>query len=254
MAQKSFKQEDSKPIDYFKEVEAAKKQEESAVKHLVTALRPDMLPGSQAMPARKNLFQRINLKLTVGIIIGLVIIGLIWYSLIGPGRPLLEKRLAGLIEREPTNTQQVSPTPFRVTDEPPEASKTPFRSPTPKPTNTSASVIIASPTLFQAAKSPTLTITPSPTSSPTPSSQCRNSLSITLADVGQTMCVQGVVIETIANPTNFMVIFSTEKGAFYWVSYDLVWSKAELDTCYQIHGTIRQISNSPILVFGYSNL
>jgi hypothetical protein len=62
------------------------------------------------------------------------------------------------------------------------------------------------------------------------------------------------VIETIANPTNFMVIFNTEKGSFYWVTYDLVWSQAELDTCYQTTGTIDKIANSPILVFGYSNL
>jgi hypothetical protein len=75
-----------------------------------------------------------------------------------------------------------------------------------------------------------------------------------LADVGQTLCVQGTVIKTKANPTDFMVVFSNEKGAFYWVTYDLIWSQGELDTCYRIKGTIGKIANSPVLVFGYSNL
>ena len=68
------------------------------------------------------------------------------------------------------------------------------------------------------------------------------------------MCIEGIIIETVANPTDFMVIFSHERNAFYWVSYDLVWSKAELDTCYQVKGTIDRIGNSPVLVFGYKNL
>jgi hypothetical protein len=33
-----------------------------------------------------------------------------------------------------------------------------------------------------------------------------------------------------------------------------VWSQAELDTCYQTTGKIDQIANSPVLIFGYSNL
>jgi hypothetical protein len=81
-----------------------------------------------------------------------------------------------------------------------------------------------------------------------------DALTITLADVGNSMCVQGIVIETVTDPNYFMVIFSNDRGAFYWVSYDIVWSEAELDTCYQIEGTIDQIANSPMLVFGYSNL
>lgn len=242
MAKKSFDQEESKPFDYFKEVEAAKKQEKNTSENLVTALRSDILPASHAMPARKNIFQRVNLKLVVGIIIGLAILGLIWFSLIGPGRPILEKQLVSLMQREGTPTQQVMPSPLPATAKSPEPSKTPFRSPTVRPTLTQAIISISSPTLNPS----TLT--------PTPSSGCRDALSITLADVGQTLCIQGVVIETVDKPTNFMVIFSSEKGAFYWVSYDLVWSKGELDTCYRIHGTISQIGNSPVLVFGYSNL
>jgi len=68
------------------------------------------------------------------------------------------------------------------------------------------------------------------------------------------LCVQGTVIEIIDKPNYFMLIFSNKPASFYWVSYDMVWSQAEVDTCYQIRGTIKQIANSPILVFDYSNI
>jgi hypothetical protein len=51
-----------------------------------------------------------------------------------------------------------------------------------------------------------------------------------------------------------MVIFSTEKGSFYLVTYDLIWTQGELDTCYQVTGKIDQIANSPIMLFSYNNL
>ena len=74
-----------------------------------------------------------------------------------------------------------------------------------------------------------------------------------LLDVGQTLCVQGKLIEIVDKPNSFMLVFSNKPGAFYWVSYDIVWSQAKVDTCYQIRGKINQIANSPILVFDYSN-
>ncbi|OGO11509.1 MAG: hypothetical protein A2Y53_00245 [Chloroflexi bacterium RBG_16_47_49] len=254
MAKKAFNSEESKPFDYFKELEAVKKEEQAATKNLVIALREDMLPASETEPAEKTFSERIDFELVIGLTISLIIIYAVLYTLIGPGRQMLQQRLTGLIGRDESPTQSVSSTPLPETDNPAIASNTPYRSPTVQPTNTQANIRIASPTLIQAIASPTIAQTATPTSTVTPSSECRNSLDITLADVGQTLCVQGIVIETITNPTYFMVIFSTEKGAFYWVTYDLVWSEAELDTCYQTEGTINQIANSPILVFGYSNL
>jgi len=254
MAKKSFNSEESKPFDYFKELEAVKREEQAATTNLVTALREDIPPVSESVPAEKTFSERIDFELVIGLTISLVIIYAVLYTLIGPGRQMLQQRLTSLIDRDGTPAQSVNSTLLTETDIPAIASITPYRSPTVRPTNTQASIRIASPTVIQAITSPTITQTTTPTSTVTPSSECRNSLDITLADVGQTLCVQGIVIETITNPTNFLVIFSTEKGAFYWVTYDLVWSKAELDTCYQTKGTISQIANSPVLVFGYSNL
>jgi hypothetical protein len=200
-------QEERDPFDYYKDEKDPEKLEQSTSDDIVTNLRSDMLAASEVEPAQKNIFQLINLKLLIGIFIGLIILGLILYSLIGPGRSFLEEKLVSLKRMEATSAQQI----------------------------------------------PSLTRVPD-TSTPTSVSSCRDALTITLADVGQALCVQGTVIETITNPTNFMVIFSAEKGSFYWLSYDLVWSQAELDTCYQTTGTIDQIANSPVLVFGYNNL
>jgi hypothetical protein len=235
-------QEERDPFDYYKDEKDPEKLEQSTSDDIVTNLRSDMLAASEVEPAQKNIFQLINLKLLIGIFIGLIILGLILYSLIGPGRSFLEEKLVSLKRMEATSAQQIKPTLLLVTDTPIQPSSTPTKIPTARPTNTVVAEIL-----------PSLTRVPD-TSTPTSVSSCRDALTITLADVGQALCVQGTVIETITNPTNFMVIFSAEKGSFYWLSYDLVWSQAELDTCYQTTGTIDQIANSPVLVFGYNNL
>jgi hypothetical protein len=154
----------------------------------------------------------------------------------------LENKLASLISLKVTATERLDPSPLPATNTPSKPSSTPFLSPTAKPTNTPTIKIVA-------AASQLLAIT-----TPIPTPACRDVLTITLADVGQTLCVQGTVVQIIDKPNNFMLVFSYERGAFYWVSYDMVWSKAEVDTCYQVQGIIRQIGNNPILVFNYSNI
>jgi hypothetical protein len=208
-----------------------------------------MLPYTEAEPTEENVLQKVNIKLVFGIFIGLVIIGWLWFTLLGPGRSILEQKLISLRQRQPTATQHIVPSPthkvFTQLQPSETPSPTPTIQPTVRPTNTPAIGLVASPTYISVA-----TVTDTSTPQPT----CRDVSTITLADVGQTLCVRGVVIETITNPTNFMVIFSNKRGAFYWVSYDLVWSAAELHTCYQTRGTINQISNSPILIFDMRNL
>jgi hypothetical protein len=242
MANESYNREDSHPIDNFSEVKPSQKQEKSSIGYLVTALRTDMVPASEEEPARKSIFERENLKVAVGILLGLVIIGWILYSIAGPGRPILERNLASLIHRAITPTKNVTPSALLATITPLQPRNTPRSSPTIRPTNTPVVAFVASPTPLP------------PTTTPTPSSSCRDVLSITLADVGQTLCVQGIVIGTVTDPTDFLVIFSNEKGAFYWVSYDLVWSEAKINTCYRVNGTIEQIGNSPVLLFNLRNL
>jgi hypothetical protein len=241
MTKKSFNQEDSRPSDYHKEVEAAKRYDKTNADKLIMTLRSDMVPASSVSPAKKNIFQKLNINLIGGILIGVIILSLLWYSLAGPGRPVLEQKLAGLVNLDPTSTQQVDPSPIPSTRTIPAPSITPSSSPTVHPTHTPTMKIVATATSLSA------------TSTPTSSTACRDVSTITLADVGKTFCVQGTVIEIIDKPNEFMLVFSYERNAFYWVSYDMVWSRAEVNTCYQIKGVIRQILNSPILVFDYSN-
>lgn len=241
MDKNGFKQEEDRPTDYFSEVKAAQKQEKASVTNLVTALRSDMVPASNVQPAKKSILQRDNLKIAVGILLGIVIIGFILYIAIGAGRPALEQNLVSLANKDITPTPSPTPTTFLPTKTPIQPTNTPYPSPTIRPTNTPVVKNIVLPTQAPPTPTPTAAV-------------CRDALSITLADVGQTLCVRGNVIETVSHPTDFMVIFSHEKNAFYWVSYDLVWSQAELDTCYKTNGTIDRIGNSPMLVFNYKNL
>jgi hypothetical protein len=235
------KPEDKKPFDYFRQVEAAQKEEKSSVSNLVSSLRTDMVPASNTEPARESTLQLENLRVIIGIFLGVIVVGLILFLSRGPGRPILEENLAILANKAATPTPTASPTPVPATKTPILPTQTPSASPTDRPTKTPVVAFMASPT----ARTPTLTPTVP---------ECRDALSITLADVGQTLCVRGVVLETISNPTDFMVVFSYERGFFYWVSYDLLSPDIKPNNCYQIHGTIHQIGNSPMLVFDFKNL
>ena len=256
MAGKSSNREDRKPIKYFSEVNAAKKEEKASVPFVKT-LRADHIPASHAVPAREKITQRINFKLYVGILITILLLILIWYVLAGAGRPLLEQRLVNLMPIATNTVLAMKPTSSAIAIISRDASSTPFLSPTVQPTHTPYPIKTASPT-----SSPTVTRTatqirlsptfaPSPTASP--ESLCREATTISLADVGKTLCVKGIIIETREKPNSFMVIFSNQKGAFYWVSYDMVWPSADIHTCYQLEGMVRQLGGNPIMLFDYSN-
>jgi hypothetical protein len=240
MSNPSFDENNDEPFDYFKEGTSSKPPDNSGLGNLITTIRSDPLLTTDTEPARKNLLERINLKILVGILLGLFIIIFLIFLLAGPGRPALERNLAFLVHNTGTFTPTSTNSAVIIVTS--QATIAPSPSSTPRPTRT-----------------PTQPATPTATislieASFTPSSDCREALSITLADVGQTMCVKGTVIETVDRPNAFMVIFSDQPGSFYWVSYDMVWSQAKVDTCYQTSGTIQQIANSPILLFDYSNI
>jgi hypothetical protein len=213
-------QDEREPYDYFKDENAPKEAEQPASDDVVNNLRTDLLAASEVVPEEETILKSVDP--------------------IGPGHSLIGKRLASLKNKAPTYTQQIPSTIESDTTTPIASTSTPMNTPTVHPTNTIV-VIVSSPT-----QSP-------PTVTPTPESACRDALTITLADVGQTMCVKGTIIETVSNPGNFLVIFDTSRGSFYWVTYDFVWSKAVLNTCYQTIGKIDQIGISPMMVFGYNN-
>jgi hypothetical protein len=241
MSKTTFNSDNKKPFKNNSEVETTKKPEKISTENIIETIRSDMNLVSDTSPEKNNFIQRINLKLLFGILLTLFIIVLAWFMLGGPGRPILEHNLAVLVQENATSTQQIAPTAMPPTATP-APSSTPVPSPTFHPTHTPTAKAAASPT------------TRFPTPSPTAISACRDVLSITLTDVGQTICVQGIIIQTIDRPNAFMVIFSEKTGSLYWVSYDMVWSKAELDTCYQTTGTIKQLGSRPILLFGYNNI
>ncbi len=243
---KSPPSQESNPFDYFRQEKADSPEEKDNTDRLITSLRADMLPASDATPEDETIIRKIDYKLLLGAIFGVIILVFIWIAILGPGRRLLEKNLAGIagIGRTPTATQ--TPRSITVTASPVRATPTLTSSPTLKPTRTPLRVLQVTST----PNAPAITASATPASA----SDCREALSITLADIGKTMCVRGIVKELISNPTNFMVVFSAARGAFYWVSYDLVWTKGEVDQCYQVDGKINQIGNSPMLIFGYKNL
>ena len=204
--------DDRDPFDYFNDEKVQNKTNQSSSSEMVNTLRSDLLASSEVEPAEESIVHQINYKLIGGVIIGFVIICLILYLLLGAGRNMLERGLSSLKSTLPTSTQQIMPTDVSVTATPRKPTSTLTRIPTSRPTTTQIVELIASPTQIPA------------TVTPTSDSGCRDALTITLADVGQNLCVQGTIIETLARPTNFMVIFSTNKGSFYWVTYDLVWT------------------------------
>lgn len=254
MAKKIDNQEESDPFDYFAREKAAQKPAVVSTENIVIKLRSEMLPSTETVPAQENLLQRVNLKIAAGIFIGLILLAVVVFVISGSGRPLLEKKLEGLIETQAVTSPPSVPTSIPSTTVPAIATQVPTSSPTIRPTRIQSLIAVSSPTLLSSSPSPEVTATTVKTSTPRSSSDCRDVLSITTGDVGQTLCVQGVVKELISSPSNFMVVFSNEKGAFYWVSYDLVWSKGEVDHCYKITGKIDQIASSPILIFNYGNM
>jgi hypothetical protein len=242
MVKKVSDQDENQPFDYFKQVEHTKKPDKPSSENLVSAMRSDMLTTSDSTPAEKHTLEKIDLKVVVGVLLALFMVVLIWFILAGPGRPGLEHGLAVLVRHESSPTPLLVPSPIPATSTPLQPTKIPIARPTLRPSSTPTTRIVVSPTPLE------------PTSTPTSASACRDALTITLVDVGQTLCVQGVVIETVERPNAFMVIFNSQPGSFYWVSYDMVWSKAKLDTCYQTTGKVEQIANSPIMLFSYNNL
>jgi hypothetical protein len=254
MVKKIPSQEENQPFDYFANERTTQKRNALPSVNVVNKLRGDMLPSTEALPTKGSVFLRINLKIVLGVLLTFILFGLIIFSVSGAGRERLEKSLFGLYGITKTPTRVSTQTTLDVITIPRDTTQTPTSKPTSIPIKTPTAVVRMSPTPLLPLATFVIPIIPSQTPSVIPSTACRDVGTITLTDVGQTLCVQGVVRELIAESTNFMVIFNSEKGAFYWVTYDMVWSEGEVDQCYQLSGKIDQIANSPVLVFNYNNI
>jgi hypothetical protein len=207
-------------------------------------LRAEMLPASQASRRFKAYRPRIKAGQVWTFIVVLALAGLGWFFGLGPGRSLLEQGLANLanLYREVTApTATLLPT---DTSLPPTATQTRQPTATWKPSWTPTSSFVIE------------TMVDAPTVSPTdtPVSFCRDFSTITLADLGQVLCVQGTVIRVIENVGNTLVVFSDEPGMLYLVTYDVDWPDGTIGACYQATGEIQRLLNSPVIVFSYNNL
>lgn len=211
---------------------------------LVTSqARPRQVPARLA-----NWFSRQHL---IGIGAFIVLAAIVWLMFIGPGRPALEGALARLADAAPTATYTPQPT----TPEPAAAvTKTPTAT-VPRPTATRRPVTPTPISTLAAAAtggpSETSTFVPSPTFD---SSGCVDATTITSANVGQTLCVRGIVLYIQPQTTGFIVVFSDAQSAFYWITYDVVWTQDKTGQCLQTTGEIRQLGDRPVLVFNYGNM
>jgi hypothetical protein len=249
MNKMGFDKEEKKPLGFPYKERNTQKQEAEDTDRIITSLRADMIQGSEALPEQEEVTEKINLKLAIVIVI--CVVGFIFFLFLvtGSRRQMFARGLESLFNRggSPSSMAKLQ---LCLHWKKARSESYSEMSPTRQPQNPGCHY----PTNVHAHKPARANKSPTDTPTATSSWQCRDALSITLEDVGQTICTYGTVIETVEYPTNFMVIFSHERGAFYWVTYDLVWSKGEVDTCYYTTGKIDQIANTPIMVFGYNNL
>ena len=79
---------------------------------------------------------------------------------------------------------------------------------------------------------------------------CTPSESVTLDDVGKTMCVTGKVIQTIERTTAFSILVGTRSDSFFFVSYERTYNLNK-GTCIFAEGEIVQLGKNPIMLVGY---
>jgi hypothetical protein len=219
-------------------------------------LRSDLLPGSQSIPDRSLYHERLTFLTPARLISLLIIIILLilgWVFIFGPGRTSLEKGLASLAERIPSSTKT-----------PPAAVKNTVTPLSPVITGTATSEAIRSTSTAVPGSKGTSTPLPSSTAleSALPPSETTTSLSgsmqhcvpaksISLTELGQTLCVTGNVLRTEADPGSFLIILEKEENSFYFLSYDRSWDDLKPGTCVFARGKIQQLGNNPVMVLNY---
>lgn len=174
----------------------------------------------------------------------MAVVSLLVYALVGPGRTWLSSALTALSSL--TAATPAGPPPPTVT---PTVTATATRTPLPTTTHTPL------PTLTPVSGFPelittTVSMTPTITLTPTPS-DCTPALAVTLDDLGKTLCVTGTVLEVITQDNATLIIFSDERGKFYFVSYDIEWPLAVPGACVRATGEIKQLLSNPVMVLSY---
>lgn len=211
---------------------------------LSVSLRAEMLPSSEVAPdLRKFRFAGFNPRKLLAVLGMIILLGMGWFFYAGPGRPVLESLLFGLVKESQTNSV-MTPTLANET----EIVVVPTK--TVQVVSTSTRTPLPQPSATAIASLDTPTVEPSSTTA----SDCVDVLTVTLEDLGKTLCVRGIIENFEARPSGFLIAFSNEPGSMYWVSYDLVWEPAKKGLCVELTGEVMQIADSPVIVFGYANL
>jgi hypothetical protein len=208
---------------------------------------PDKPPEERSNAIRRLLLVILTLVLVI------IVAGIILSSLLGIPLPTLQLPamarlsgtavISGTLESSPT----LSVTLTALTPGLSSPSKTPKPSAlavTATPNREVTAVSPLTPTLETAA-TPTATLTPkvAPTFA-----GCVDALSVTLDDVGKTLCVQGMVREIAVKTSNTLVLFSDEKGKFYFVLYDIRPPVDQSGLCVIATGEVKKLQNSPVIV------
>jgi len=207
--------------------------------------------------------------LSIGVVF--LLICLMVFLVLGPGKPVLKKGLNllsarptrsptnGLIIKDtltPTGALRASITTQSLaiaTNTPGKHSATPTALagfiPTKKVTATNT--LTRTPT---STSSPTATLELTPTAPVLVENGCTPALSVTLDDVGKTLCVTGTVIFTMQNDTAFSIYFSNDDGYFRIVIYDRVPTDIKKNVCVRVTGEIKMLTGIPVMALGYHDV
>lgn len=86
----------------------------------------------------------------------------------------------------------------------------------------------------------------------TTTSRCRSWQTISLDDVGQTLCVQGTIATAYKNEEASFIVFGRGPEDFYLLSYDHDLSGWRGGECVRHEGTVQQLGLNPVMVIGYN--
>jgi hypothetical protein len=210
-----------------------------------------------------------KIRKILAVVGGVILVGILIFLALGPGRPVLKKSL-GALNKRPTKSpaavaivQQTATTTSTapktslptlaasltpVKPSPTSAAATTKATATKKPTNTLVLTQTEAPTAM-----PTDTATPelSPTAPALGPGDCLPALSVTLDDVGKTLCVTGTVVFTMQSGNAFSIYFSNKDGYFRIVVYDRVPKDIKKDVCVRVTGEIKVLTGIPVMALGY---
>jgi DNA-directed RNA polymerase subunit RPC12/RpoP len=217
---------------------------------------------------RKKKFRRL-----FALILSILLLSLLVFLALGPGKPVLKglNLLNARSTRSPTTLAMlkgtVTPageTPAKPTTPALKVSLTPVKpSLTPiapieaKPTNKTTATPTPAPTQTEVATViPTIIAILEPTSTATIFGpvDCAPALSITMADVGKTLCVTGTVVFTLQSGTSFSIYFSNDDGYFRIVVYDRTYKNIKKGVCVKVTGEIKTLTGIPVMALGYNDV